>query len=111
MEDEPQEMWAKLLTVPSFQWKIKKISYWNPQFLQFRLNQYTFATIRLRTHKTRGHLSREMALAMVFKLAQSSEKRWNRIHRYKLLPKLLEGGQFVDGVWSERHQDQGFTAT
>ena len=58
----------------------------------------TFATVRLRTYKTRGCLSRQTALAMVFKLAQSAEKRWQRIHQYKLLAVVVEGGRFVDGV-------------
>lgn len=58
----------------------------------------TFATVRLRTYKTKGCLSRKTALAMVFKLAQSAEKRWNRIHGYKLLAVVLEGGKFIDGV-------------
>lgn len=58
----------------------------------------TFATVRLRTYKTKGCLSRKTALAMVFKLAQSAEKRWNRIHAYKLLAVVLEGGKFIDGV-------------
>jgi putative transposase len=35
----------------------------------------TFATVRLRTDKTKGCLSRETALAMVFKLAKSAERR------------------------------------
>ena len=35
----------------------------------------TFATVRLRTAKTRGCLSREAMLSMVFKLCQSAEKR------------------------------------
>jgi len=61
----------------------------------------TFATIRLRTHKTRGCLSRETALAMVFKLAQSAEKRWQRIRGHKTLLKVLDGKTFVDG---ENHE-------
>ena len=38
----------------------------------------TFATVRLRTNKTRGCLSRTTMLAMVFKLWQSAAKRWHR---------------------------------
>ena len=34
----------------------------------------TFATVRLRTGKTKGCLSRQTALAMVFKLAKSAER-------------------------------------
>src|SRR3982750_3594862 len=39
----------------------------------------TFATVRLRTDKTKGCLSRKTALAMVFKLAKSAERRWRRL--------------------------------
>ncbi len=63
----------------------------------------TFATIRLRTHKTRGCLSRKTALAMVFKLAQSAEKRWQRIRGHKTLLTVLEGKRFIDGV-RENHE-------
>ena len=38
----------------------------------------TFATVRLRTNKTRGCLSRTTMLAMVCKLWQSAAKRWHR---------------------------------
>ena len=34
----------------------------------------TFATVRLRTDKTKGCLSRQTALAMVFKLAKTAER-------------------------------------
>ena len=39
----------------------------------------TFATVRLRTAKTKGCLSRQTALAMVFKLAKSAERHWRRL--------------------------------
>jgi putative transposase len=57
----------------------------------------TFATVRLRTAKTRGCVSRETILAMVFKLAQSAEKRWNRLRGYKLLAQVITGVKFVNG--------------
>jgi len=57
----------------------------------------TFATVRLRTAKTRGCVSRETILAMVFKLAQSAEKRWKRLRGYKLLGKVITGVKFVNG--------------
>ena len=41
----------------------------------------TFATVRLRTAKTRGCLSRQTMLTMVFKLCHSAEKRWHRKNR------------------------------
>ncbi len=57
----------------------------------------TFATVRLRTSKTRGCLSRETMLSMVFKLCQSAEKRWRRLQGYRRIAEVVEGLQFVDG--------------
>lgn len=57
----------------------------------------TFATVRLRTAKTRGCVSRETILAMVFKLAQSAQRGWKRLRGYKLLGKVITGVKFVNG--------------
>lgn len=57
----------------------------------------TFATIRLRTAKTRGSGSRIAAFTMVFKLALEAEKTWHRLKGYKLIPLVLEGKRFVNG--------------
>jgi hypothetical protein len=34
---------------------------------------------------------------MVFKLAQSAEKRWRRLRGFKLLAEVIRGVQFKDG--------------
>ena len=57
-----------------------------------------FATVRLRTSKTKGMASRITTLTMVFKLAQAAEKKWQRIHQYNLIPLVLAGVKFIDGV-------------
>lgn len=57
----------------------------------------TFATVRLRTAKTRGCLSRSTALTMAFHLARCAEKTWRRLRGYKRLAEIIEGIQFVDG--------------
>jgi len=62
----------------------------------------TFATVRLRTAKTRGCLSRETMLSMVFKLCQSAEKRWRRLQGYKRIAEVVRGVQFADGEPQER---------
>ena len=58
----------------------------------------TFATVRLRTKRTKGCGSRIATLTMVFKLAQSAEKRWRKLRGYRKISQLLEGVQFQDGV-------------
>ena len=58
----------------------------------------TFATIRLRHRRTKGCGTRRASLAMMFKLAQSAQKRWRRLNGHDQLIHLLEGRKFVDGV-------------
>jgi transposase-like protein len=58
----------------------------------------TFATVRLRTAKTKGSGSRLACLTMVFKLMESASKTWRLLNGSALLPKLIAGVQFVDGV-------------
>jgi putative transposase len=57
----------------------------------------TFATVRLRTDKTKGCLSRPTALAMVFKLAKSAEQHWRRLDGSERLGQLIAGIRFRDG--------------
>ena len=58
----------------------------------------TFATVRLRTRKTKGSGSRIACLTMVFKLAQSAERRWRTLNGAKLVREIIEGVSFVDGI-------------
>jgi putative transposase len=58
----------------------------------------TFATVRLRTGKTRGCLSRDTAFTMVFKLCLSAEKRWRRLNGAEQMTALMIGVKFEDGV-------------
>jgi transposase-like protein len=57
----------------------------------------TFATVRLRTAKTRGCLSRATALTMAFQLVRCAEKTWRRLRGYHRLVEIIEGMTFVDG--------------
>jgi transposase-like protein len=57
----------------------------------------TFATVRLRTEKTKGCGTRLATLAMVFKLVLETKKTWKKIKGYRLIPKVLEGVTFIDG--------------
>jgi putative transposase len=58
----------------------------------------TFATVRLRTVRTKGSGSRTACLTMVFKLAQCAEKHWRRLNGQELLPEVIRGVKFVDGL-------------
>lgn len=57
----------------------------------------TFATVRLRTRKSRNCGSRETTLAMVFRLLQSAEHRWKRIKGFKLLELVVNNVNFHNG--------------
>lgn len=58
----------------------------------------TFATVRLRTHKTKGSGSRIEGLTMAFKLVQSAEQRWRVLTSAGLLKDVINGVQFKDGT-------------
>ena len=58
----------------------------------------TFATIRLRHRRTKGSGTRRASLTMMFKLAQSAQKKWRRLNGSDKIHPLLEGKTFVNGV-------------
>ena len=58
----------------------------------------TFATVRLRTKKTKGSGTRTACLTMVFKLMQSAQKRWRALNGSERIPDVVQGVPFVDGV-------------
>ena len=58
----------------------------------------TFATVRHRTIRSKGCLSNRTALAMVFKLVETAQKHWRRLDGHALLPKLILGVKFNDGL-------------
>jgi hypothetical protein len=57
----------------------------------------TFATVRLRTHRTKGCGSRIATLTMVFKLGLEAQKHWRRLNGPELVAKVVTGVKFVDG--------------
>ena len=66
----------------------------------------TFATVRLRTAKTKGCLSRQTALAMVFKLAKSAERYWRCLDGSERLGQLIQGVHFRDGEPMQAAEEQ-----
>ena len=58
----------------------------------------TFAGVRLRTGKTKGSGSRVACLAMVFKLTESAQNSWRALNGSALLPEVIQGVRFTDGV-------------
>ena len=60
-----------------------------------------FATVRLRTDKTRGCGTRIATLAMAFKLMLEAQANWRRLDDWQKLTLVREGHRFVDGVLQE----------
>jgi putative transposase len=58
----------------------------------------TFATIRHRTDRTKGCLTRDGMLSMIFKLGMSAEKNWRRLRGFQWLAKVIDGVKFHDGI-------------
>ena len=58
----------------------------------------TFGTIRHRTRRSKGCLSRNGMLHMMFKLGQCAEKKWRRLRGFDYLTKVITGVKFKDGV-------------
>ena len=62
----------------------------------------TFATVRLRTNRTKGCLSRKTAMAMVFKLCQCAQRKWRKLDGSNHLAEIIRGVKFVDGERQDR---------
>lgn len=60
-----------------------------------------FATVRLRTYKTKGLGTHAATLAMTFKLLQEAQKSWRRIVRWQQLEQIQAGREFKDGILVE----------
>ena len=58
----------------------------------------TFATVRLRTRRTKGCGSRIACLTMVFRLTQCAEQHWRALNGSTLLDDVIRGVQFKDGL-------------
>jgi putative transposase len=66
----------------------------------------SFATVRHRTVRSKGCLSKKTALAMIFKLAEAAERSWRRLNGHNQLPKIILGVRFTDGIEVVRSQAQ-----
>ncbi|MAC82262.1 MAG: IS256 family transposase [Rhodobacteraceae bacterium] len=58
----------------------------------------TFATVRHRTKRIKGCLSRKTGLSMAFRLMMSAQKKWRKLDGRNRLPEVISGVEFRDGV-------------
>ena len=66
----------------------------------------TFGTIRHRTKRSKGCLSRTGMLHMIFKLGQCAEKNWRKLRGFRYMGKVIEGVRFKDGIEESEQSDQ-----
>ena len=57
-----------------------------------------FATIRHRSSRAKGCVTRQSMLSMVYKMGMSAEKSWRRLRGFRHLAKVIEGVTFTDGI-------------
>jgi transposase-like protein len=58
----------------------------------------TFGTIRHRTKRCKGCLTRDGMLHMMFKLGLCAQKKWRRLRGFDYLAKVVTGIKFKDGI-------------
>jgi len=51
----------------------------------------SFATVRHRTDRTKGCLTRDGMLAMIYKLGLCAERSWRRLRGFEWLAKIVDG--------------------
>ena len=56
-----------------------------------------FATIRHRSARAKGCVTRTTMLSMIYKMGMSAEKSWKRLRGFRQLGKVAEGVRFKDG--------------
>lgn len=62
----------------------------------------SFATIRHRTKRSKGCLSRDTMLHMMFKLGQCAQSKWRRLRGFDYLAKVIIGVKFKDGIEEQK---------
>ncbi len=62
-----------------------------------------FATIRHRTKRTKGCLTLDGMLHMMFKLGQCAEKSWRKLRGFAHLADVIQGVDFVNGIKPSNH--------
>ena len=57
-----------------------------------------FATIRHRSSRAKGCVTRQTMLSMIYKMGRCAEKSWRRLRGFRQLAKVIEGIKFNDGI-------------
>jgi len=97
--EAPKRCWLTSLAVKLTGRTVSEVNSWL-SVVYIRLSEFSMQLAG--TARTRGCLSRQTMLTMVFKLCQSTEKRRHRLRGYKLLADVIRGVKFVDGIREDR---------
>ena len=65
---------------------------------EFEEHLSAFATIRHRSSRAKGCVTRKTMLSMVYKMGRCAEKSWRRLRGFRHLAKVIEGVRFNDGI-------------
>jgi putative transposase len=65
-----------------------------------------FATIRHRSERAKGCVSRDSMLSMIFKLGMSAQLSWRRLKGFEFLARVIAGVKFRDGLEQQSMQVQ-----
>ena len=58
----------------------------------------SFATIRHRSKRAKGCVTRQSMLSMIYKMGMCAETSWRRLRGFRQLGKVIEGVKFNDGI-------------
>ena len=58
----------------------------------------SFATIRHRSKRAKGCVSRQSMLSMIYRMGMCAEQSWRRLRGFRQLAKVIEGVKFNDGI-------------
>ena len=58
----------------------------------------SFATIRHRSSRAKGCVTRQTMMSMIYKTGMSAERSWRRLRGFRHLAKVIEGIDFRDGI-------------
>ncbi len=60
--------------------------------------EFAFATIRHRSSRAKGCVTRQIMLSTIYKRGMSAEQSWRRLRGFRQVAKVIESVAFNDGI-------------
>jgi len=92
--------WDRMVTFYSF-----PKEHW-PHIRTTNVVESPFNIVRLRTNAARRFKRVDSATAMIWKLLKVAEKSFRKLKGYRLLPDVLEGKKFVNGIAIQKEENK-----